>query len=971
MMDSLNAYQTPVNEEFLKDMPDEVKDQFFECMNIPLVHWLVSKKRPRARDLKRDKKGRIKVDITKPHILEDMDYFRPVALQYARTGRITSLKPNANPTSEYGRWIREEVRRCYEGYVREKDGEWVTGYMYWFLNYSPIKLIKVRKGSTRGDMVFGMPKVWEGIYLRYHALQQAEDAGLHFAELASRGVGKAHPLDERVYTPDGWRLWRFIRVGDRLYGRDGHPVIVTGIPFEGVDMIYEVHLADGRVVRASKHHEWVTEDGIIETADLKGKHIPISPVYFESRDVTESARRVGERWAEGGKMPTEYIINDVVTRFELLRGYLDVKGKVHGGAIMVENPHDGLSFLTRSLGMYTIEHARYLFAYTNKAVFTSERLNSHLKKSMDWVGVTKVIATGKEECKCVSVKGGVYMIGEFVITHNSYSMASILSHLFVLGENMAAKEHVTGIVTAYLKEYLTKDGILNKFLSMIDWCAENTQFPRRRLTDSMVNMTWTMGYKDADTNVNRGTQNTVIGVATSDESDKLRGKRAAKILMEEMGSYPSLIDTYNTIINSVSAGGVTYGQIVLVGTAGNKDSDFSGAQELMYNPLGYKLLALDNVYDKSNQGKPNFVYFFPGYMNLEGCYNENGVSDVTKALKQILMNRHTVKYHSSDPQTIIRITAEVPITPSEAIMRVGVNMFPVNDINKRLEELDGDPSAYDDVYTGSLQLGSDGKISFAPGKDPIREFPHKNNKLEGAVEIFVMPEIDKKTGKAYSGRYIGGLDPVDDDYANTMSLLSMFVLDLWTDKIVAEYTGRMAFADDTYEICRRLALFYNARINYESNKRGFFSYMATHNCTWLLSDELDYLKDKQLVRDRGYGNKSKGTYATAAINAFGRQLLRQWLIRPVPDGDNTVPALYQIRSRALLKELALWNDIGNFDRVSAMGMLMLLREDKMISFQGNVKRDSPKDYLGNDPFFTRNYIRGDSEKKRMYEELSK
>lgn len=970
----MNEFQTTVDDAFLKDMPEEVKDQFFDCLNnVPLIRWLVSDKRPRAKDLERDEKGRIKVDITKPHILEDMDYFRPVALQYARTGRVTSLRPNTNPASEYGRWIREEVRRCYEGYVRERDGEWVPGYLYWFLNYSPIKLIKVREGSKRGDMVFGMPKVWEGIYLRYHALQQAEDAGLHFAELASRGVGKAHPYDQDVYTPNGWKKWGDIKVGDSLWGSDGNPVEVIAIPFEGRADIYEIELCDGRKVRASGGHDWVTTTGVVSTEGLKGKHIKLTKANFRSREVLEDPREVGARWAKEGEAPWEYIINDEETRWELLKGYVNAVGSVRGGDVVIRKPKDGLMFLMRSLGIYCVSSQYFLSANIDRPVFAKAALNRHMTcKIRKDVIVTKVTRISRQDCKCVSVaRDGCYQVGEFVLTHNSYSMASILSHLFVLGENKTAKEHVTGIVTAYLKEYLTKDGILNKFTSMIDWCAENTQFPRRRLTDSMVNMTWSMGYKDADTNVNRGTQNTVIGVATSDESDKLRGKRAAKILMEEMGSYPSLIDTYNTIINSVSAGGVTYGQIVLVGTAGNKDSDFSGAQELMYNPLGYKLLALDNVYDKGNQGKPNFVYFFPGYMNLEGCYNEDGVSDVTKALKQILMNRHTVKYHSSDPQTIIRITAEVPITPSEAIMRVGVNMFPVNDINKRIEELDGNPSAYDDVYTGTLQMGSDGKVSFAPGRDPIREFPHKNNKLEGAVEIFVMPEIDKKTGKAYSGRYIGGLDPVDDDYSNTMSLVSMFVLDLWTDKIVAEYTGRMAFADDTNEICRRLALFYNARINYENNKKGIYSYFATHNSVWLLTDELDYLKDKQLVRERGYGNKSKGTYATAAINAFGRQLLRQWLIRPVTEGDNTVPALYQIRSRALLKELALWNDVGNFDRVSAMGMLMLMREDKMISFQGNVKRETQKDYLGNDPFFTRNYIRGDSEKKRMYEELSK
>lgn len=78
-----------------------------------------------------------------------------------------------------------------------------------------------------------------------------------------------------------------------------------------------------------------------------------------------------------------------------------------------------------------------------------------------------------------------------------------------------------------------------------------------------------------------------------------------------------------------------------------------------------------------------------------------------------------------------------------------------------------------------------------------------------------MPEIDKRTGKPYSSRYILGADPYDNDEANTMSLGSIFVLDLWTDKIVAEYTGRPMYAEDYFEICRRLCIFYNGQLNYE------------------------------------------------------------------------------------------------------------------------------------------------------------
>lgn len=753
----MNKYQTELTEELVNSLPQEVQDQLFDIINnVEFVKRLISPTREYAKDRPRDDKGRIIVDLVNPHILENMDYFRSSAIHYEKYGTFTNLRPNANPNSEYGKWIREERRRIWDGYVRESDGEWVTGYLYWFLNYSPMMLSKIReykdkdgkkRKSKRADRVESLPECWEGIYWRFHYLDQASNGGLynnfeggqHMAELASRGKGK------------------------------------------------------------------------------------------------------------------------------------------------------------------------------------------------------------------------------------SYSLASILNHIFVVGENEEAHEKVKGIVTAYQKEYLTKDGVLNKFVDMANFCATNTQFPRKRLKNSLQEMTWIMGYKDVELDIERGTQNTVLGVSSKDDESKLRGKRAAKILIEEFGTFPRLVDLYNVLLPSVQDGDIIFGQIYMLGTAGDNESDFAGAQEIMYNPRGYNMYALPNVFDKYNQGKPYFVFFFPGYVNRKGCYNEDGVSDIIKALIEILMNRYRIKYNSTDPNTIIKTIAEVPITPAEAIVKTGVNMFPVADLTERIGQLDSNPTEYNDVYVGDLVFGKDGQVEYKPtSAQPIRDFPHKDNKIEGAIEIFQMPEIDKNTNKPYNDRYILGADPYDDDESNTMSLGSIFVLDLWTDRIVAEYTGRPSFADDYYEICRKLCLFYNGRLNYEYNKKGLFSHFSTRNSLYLLTDVLDFLKEKQMMKD-GIGNKSKGTNASPAINAYARSRLRSWLLSPVPviqtiDGESKevmVPRLFTVRNRALLKELINYNSEGNFDRISAMGMLMLLREDKMIKYQGNVGRDRQENaensYDGEDPFFKRNY----------------
>ena len=477
-----------------------------------------------------------------------------------------------------------------------------------------------------------------------------------------------------------------------------------------------------------------------------------------------------------------------------------------------------------------------------------------------------------------------------------------------------------------------------------------------------------MGYIDLDTNTQKGTLNEVLGVSSKDDESKLRGKRSVLIAIEEFGSFPNLLGLFGTLRPSVEEGDVTFGEIYMQGTSGDNDSDFAAAQELMYNPKGYNIQEIPNIYDKEGQGKRYFSYFFPGYLNRKGCYDKDGNSDVVKALLEILMNRYTVKYNSTDLNAITKTISEIPITPQEAIIRVQGNIFPVTMINERLNEIDNNPAFYDDIYVGKLVQNNNGEVIFRNTTDiPIRDFPTKDNKVEGALEIYEMP-IKQSDGKINSERYILSLDNYENDTSNTMSLGSIFVLDLWTDRIVAEYTGRPMFVDDLNEVARLLCFFYNGKLLYENNKKNTFAYFSKMNCLWKLEDTPEYLRQRQMVKNVGYGNTAKGVSAIPAVKNHGFTLIRDWLLKPVtilsPTGPNNeeieiqVPNLHFIKNRALLKELSLFNPDINVDRIMSLVQLMIFREQKMITYQGDVKRDTSKiekDYAGNDEFFTRNF----------------
>ena len=525
-----NEYQTPITEELLSQYPEEVIQQFTEIVNIvPFIKNLINPNRPKIEDLPRDKEGRAIVDITNPPIYKDADYFRQPALFYLKNNCYTKLRPNSNPNSEYRKYWREELRRCREGLIRQSDGMYVTGFLYWFLNYCPMMVNFYKEGQKKAIRKESFGFFFEGIWWRSIYLYNAREQGHHAIELAKRGCAK------------------------------------------------------------------------------------------------------------------------------------------------------------------------------------------------------------------------------------SYFLATIMSHNLIVGESEATHKRCITVLTAAQKEYLKddKDGTLNKFIPELSFIIDNTPFPNLLLKNSPNEMSWQMGYKKPNGAIG-GSMNQVLGVSAKDDSDKLRGKRGW-ILYEEMGTFDGLLELYDVTRKSVEDGDYTFSCMYLVGTANNKESSFLSAKKLLYAPESYNIQSVPNVYDKKGSGKDTFGFFFPAYINRAGCYNKDGISDVIKALLQVLMARYKSKY-GADPTSVLRVIAEDPITPAEAIIKVKDAYFPIASLQERADTLDKNPSLYDDIYVGELYTTSIGEIEFRPTDDiPIRTYPVDND-TKGALEIYSMPKKDRE-GKVFNDRYIIGVDP--------------------------------------------------------------------------------------------------------------------------------------------------------------------------------------------------------------------
>ena len=94
----LNSVNTPITEKLLEKLDANSKAEFYDILErIEFVKRLVSSTRQRASDRPRDSKGRIKVDIVNPHILENMEFFTERAKYFQEHGVYTHLYPNKNP----------------------------------------------------------------------------------------------------------------------------------------------------------------------------------------------------------------------------------------------------------------------------------------------------------------------------------------------------------------------------------------------------------------------------------------------------------------------------------------------------------------------------------------------------------------------------------------------------------------------------------------------------------------------------------------------------------------------------------------------------------------------------------------------------------------------------------------------------------------------------------------------------------
>jgi len=446
-------------------------------------------------------------------------------------------------------------------------------------------------------------------------------------------------------------------------------------------------------------------------------------------------------------------------------------------------------------------------------------------------------------------------------------------------------------------------------------------------------------------------------VFTTENPEAAAGGRPGTIVLEEVGLVGNLLSIHASNDAAQNDAGEKFGSSLYIGTSGNMEKILE--PETIFNDPGvYDFLEFDNIWE--NTGK-KIAWFIPATHMSRKFKDKNGNTKIGEANTFFLKRRENKKKGASS-KGLDGELMNYPLKPSEMFLNKTNNKFPVADIKIRIRDLSS-PNNNELKYSlkGLYTINSEGAIVFEQDKHarPIYDYPLKKSTtydIAGCVEIFE-PPIKNEENKVPGGIYIAGLDPVNDDGNNDInrSLQSFYLLNLLTDRIVLEYSGRTKFAKHYYEQVRRILIDYNATLLYENQKSGIYTYFDQKNCLYLLEDTPAALRDIDIQRGSFTGNRSKGVYATDKINFWGQQqLLPNYLESKAYSTETDLTNLQIFKSMAGLKEMIYYNGNKiNTDRISSLGILMIARELKL-KVKVNLKKKVKK--ITNDPFFSRSSI---------------
>lgn len=758
------------------------------------------------------------------------------------------------------------------------------------------------------------------------------------------------------------------------------------------------------------------------------------PTYFLTQGVGKGLKRpLFSKFKKlnllGNKhIPEDYFFSSTKQRLELLRGLMDTDGTCSGRCVEYYSKDrrlaEDVAKLSRSLGIYTqvkikrdkVAGKDYGESYrvilkTDLKIFNLKRKNQcHVnsqptsksgKSRFEKVFITDIRKLDyQEESSCIMVdnEDHTYLTTDYVVTHNSYSIANgVLQYDFTFGSARNVQEFLDqnypSVSVAGSFDSKKTDALLKKFEDSYEFMRKNLgsfsdesgewNCPFYQPYDGSIKVgkNITNRVKEEGGRSFTGTGSELWHVSYKDNASAGVGFRARRMVVEEAGLLSNFKQVHAE--NSGTQKRETkIGYTVYIGTGGDIEK-IQGIRDAFYNPKGYDCVGFKDTFSN----KPGMIgLFIPAYYRSIDYKDPQGNTRLAEAFEDEMAEREAKRLEGSTAYEGHIIS--YPIVPQEMFLQSSTNIFPTELLEDRLTDLE----------TGEWdKIAKPGKLTYS-NKERTKvywqpfdiedckiikrwgdEKDLTDDEKKGTIVVYEHPAKNKPELTHYKYLYLVTYDSIRDEEGGT-SLACVQVWKFWyfddlskvQFNIVAEWLGRhigTGGLEKDHEIAFKLAAYYNCPILPEINLKDVLRHGR-------MTNRYRYFLPRPALALDGMEIDIKGKYPVGIKIVPGMKPdLEKYLneaLHTVVDSEHKlvgneefyldVKMVQQIPSMRFTEELLYYNRDDNFDAVSS-GMLfgVAARQRLLEPVQDNLNEDEDEndqeymDYLQNGEQALSNY----------------
>lgn len=478
------------------------------------------------------------------------------------------------------------------------------------------------------------------------------------------------------------------------------------------------------------------------------------------------------------------------------------------------------------------------------------------------------------------------------------------------------------------------------------------------------------GFKDKKTNQpSEKSSNSTIIIRNYEMGNKTmaaNGTRPGFHLIDEIGTLPNLIGCVKDSDGCWWSGGGDKPSclVMLAGTGGDMEVGAEAA-EIFRTPAGYNMLEFDDEWEgtgkigrfipatkaklKFKEPKTLAEYLGIDHPDLHKIIIL--VSNEQRAKEEWWDREYNNALKSGNQKTVVKFRAYWPLKPSDSFLVLTKNDFNTDAALAQQNRIKGIGQ------TGTpVELYHDGeKICHKfTDKKPITQFPIKSEtSTDAPVVIWEFPISENPP----FGLYTAGVDPYRfgrSEYSDSLGAVYIFkrIHDIQSDKyqniFVASYVARPESKEKWNDTARNLIKYYNAYTLCENDEYSFIDYMIKKgDATKYLSPQPSWLRDIVPTTrvNRDYGIHRSSDRIRNHLDLSLKNYLDEVVYQERDEHGSVIKetlGVTRVFDPMLLEEIIKFNSDGNYDRVIAAELAIVLADHLNPQFVVNSEQSDPR-----------------------------